>query len=52
MIGTTEGGSGDIIGDGGRIVHPADEEAVVDAMRAFADPELARRVGQIAQQRS
>jgi glycosyltransferase involved in cell wall biosynthesis len=52
VIGTTEGGSGDIIGDGGRIVHPADEDALVDAMRAFADPELARRVGEIAQRRS
>jgi glycosyltransferase involved in cell wall biosynthesis len=51
-IGTTEGGASDIIGDAGRLVHPAGEDGLVEALRALADPQVACRLGQVAQQRA
>jgi glycogen synthase len=51
-IGTTEGGASDIIGDAGRLVHPADEDGLLEALRALADPQVACRLGQVAQQRA
>ena len=51
-IGSSAGGSAYLIGDGGIIVNPTDECALVDAMRQLADPETASRVGTAARQRS
>ncbi len=47
-IGTTVGGAADAIGDGGRVVDPADEDALPAAMLELAAPETARRLGQLA----
>jgi glycosyltransferase involved in cell wall biosynthesis len=51
-IGTTVGGAADLIGDGGCVVDPADEDAIVDAMLAFADPARAEVAGDAARSRS
>ena len=51
-IGTTVGGSGELIGDGGTVVDPYDEEALVVAMDRFADADAARRTGAIAAERA
>jgi glycosyltransferase involved in cell wall biosynthesis len=51
-IGTTSGGSDYLIGDGGIVVDPHDEAALVDAMRRLADPDEARRMGAAAKLRS
>lgn len=51
-IGATVGGSREIIGNGGRVVDPNDDEALVDAMRGLSDPGTAARVGRLAKQRS
>ncbi len=47
-IGTTIGGGGELIGDGGTVVDPYDEEALVAAMDRFADADIARQTGAIA----
>jgi glycosyltransferase involved in cell wall biosynthesis len=52
VIGSAAGGAGDLIGEGGCTVDPADGEALLEAMRAFADPATAQRVGAAAQARS
>ena len=39
------GGSGDLIGDGGCVVDPGDEQALLDAMLAFSNPVAAREAG-------
>ncbi|HEX3803724.1 MAG TPA: glycosyltransferase family 4 protein [Solirubrobacteraceae bacterium] len=51
-IGTSEGGSDFLIGDGGLIVHPDDDEALFQAMRQLSDSETAVRMGAAAQRRS
>jgi glycosyltransferase involved in cell wall biosynthesis len=47
-IGTTVGGAADAIGDGGRVVDPADPRELVAAMTELADPATARRRGELA----
>jgi glycosyltransferase involved in cell wall biosynthesis len=44
-IGTSVGGAATAIGDGGVLVDPGDAERLVEAMRDFADPVTARRLG-------
>jgi glycosyltransferase involved in cell wall biosynthesis len=51
-IGTTEGGSGYLIGDGGVVVDPRDDAALLAAMRRLADPATAQAMGAAAQERS
>ncbi len=51
-IGTSAGGSGYLIGDGGLIVNPGDDDALLAAMRRLADPATAERMGQAAKQRA
>lgn len=49
-IGTTVGGSAELIGDGGLVVDPHDDRAIVGAMLELCEPERARELGAIAQQ--
>jgi glycosyltransferase involved in cell wall biosynthesis len=51
-IGTSEGGSDFLIGDGGLIVDPKDDDALLAAMRRLSDPETAARMGEAAKRRS
>jgi hypothetical protein len=51
-IGSTVGGSGELIGDGGCVVDPADEEALVAAMLSLSNPEAAQEAGARALRRS
>jgi hypothetical protein len=51
-IGTTSGGARDAVADGGRVVDPADPEALVGAMLELCDPETARTLGERARVRS
>jgi glycosyltransferase involved in cell wall biosynthesis len=51
-IGTSAGGSAYLIGDGGLIVDPGDDDALLDAMRRLAEPETAALMGAAAKQRS
>ena len=51
-IGTTSGGSDYLIGDGGVVVDPHDDDALLDAMRRLADPGTAERTGAAAKVRS
>jgi glycosyltransferase involved in cell wall biosynthesis len=51
-IGTTEGGSRELVGDAGRVVHPDDDDALAAAMLELADPGTAERLGRNAQKRS
>jgi glycosyltransferase involved in cell wall biosynthesis len=52
-IGSLVGGPPDVIGpEGGRVVPPLDEEALVRAMLELADPATARRAGEAARARS
>ncbi len=51
-IGTVVGGAGNLIGDGGCVVDPSSDAALVAAMSRFSDPECAARVGAAAQRRS
>jgi len=51
-IGTTVGGAADAIGEGGRLVDPADDGALVAAMRELSEPETAERLGERAHERS
>lgn len=51
-IGTSAGGSGYLIGDGGLIVDPGDDEALFAAMLRLADPETAAEMGVAAKERS
>jgi glycogen synthase len=44
-IGTTVGGAREVIGDGGRVVDPDDDDALLAAMRTLADPATAQRLG-------
>ena len=51
-IGTSIGGSDYLIGEGGLIVDPRDDGALLSAMRHLAAPDTAARVGAIAKRRS
>ena len=51
-IGTTSGGSDYLIGDGGVVVDPHDDRALLAAMRRLADPATAERMGGEAKLRS
>ena len=51
-IGSTEGGSGELIGDAGKVVHPDDDDALLAAMCELADPATAERLGRNARRRS
>jgi glycosyltransferase involved in cell wall biosynthesis len=51
-IGTSAGGSGYLIGDGGLIVDPGDDDALLAAMRSLADPATAEQTGAEARKRS
>jgi glycosyltransferase involved in cell wall biosynthesis len=52
IVGTVEGGSELLIGDGGILVDPRDDDALLDAMRRLADPATAERAGALARERS
>jgi glycosyltransferase involved in cell wall biosynthesis len=51
-IGTIKGGSRELIGEGGLVVDPTDDEAILRAMLALSDPITAARLGAIARARS
>lgn len=51
-IGTSAGGSDYLIGDGGLIVDPGDDEELVTAMRRLSDPDTAAAMGAAALRRS
>ena len=51
-IGTVAGGSDYLIGDGGLVVDPGDDDALLDAMLWLADPAVAARKGAAARRRS
>ena len=51
-IGSSAGGSADLIGDGGKIVNPTDPDGLVHAMLDLCRPEEAARIGAIALERS
>lgn len=51
-IGTTVGGAADAIGDGGLLVDPTDDAALLDAMRRLSDPERAAEAGAAALERA
>jgi hypothetical protein len=47
-IGSAVGGSAQLIGPGGLVVDPGDDDALLDAMRALAEPVEAQRRGALA----
>jgi hypothetical protein len=51
-IGTTNGGTATMIGEGGVVVDPLDAEEILAAMLRLAEPETARRLGAIASRHS
>ncbi|MGA2929302.1 MAG: glycosyltransferase family 4 protein [Solirubrobacteraceae bacterium] len=51
-IGTSAGGSDFLIGDGGVVVDPTDDRALLDAMRHLSKPDTAARMGAAAKRRS
>ena len=51
-IGSTVGGSADLIGDGGCVVDPGDEQALLDAMLTLSNPVAAREAGARALRRA
>jgi glycosyltransferase involved in cell wall biosynthesis len=51
-IGTSAGGSDYLIGEGGLVVDPADDGALLEAMRRLADAETAAMTGAVAKERS
>jgi hypothetical protein len=51
-IGTTSGGARDAIGDSGKLVDPADQEALIKAMLDLCDPATARELGDRARAHS
>lgn len=52
VIGSSAGGSGDLIGDGGCVVAPGDDERLLAAMLDYCDPSVAALVGARALERS
>jgi glycosyltransferase involved in cell wall biosynthesis len=51
-IGTSVGGAPEMIGEGGLVVDPRDQEALERAMLELTDPELAQRLGAAASRHS
>jgi glycosyltransferase involved in cell wall biosynthesis len=51
-IGTSQGGSDFLIGDGGLVINPNDDDALLDAMRLLSEPDTAARVGEAAKRRA
>jgi glycosyltransferase involved in cell wall biosynthesis len=51
-IGTTVGGSSELIGDGGCVVDPHDDQALFDAMLRFSEAETGKMVGARAARRA
>lgn len=51
-IGSTVGGATDAIGDGGLLVDPGDDDALLAAMRRMCDPRTAREMGAAARRHS
>lgn len=51
-IGTTRGGTATSVGDGGILVDPEDEDALVEAMVQMTDPDTAQAYGAAALRRS
>jgi len=51
-IGSTVGGAAEAIGDGGLLVHPADDDALLAAMRRMCDPRAAQQMGAAARRNS
>lgn len=51
-IGANRGGAEFVIGDGGLIVDPCDDDALLVAMRQLADPAVAARTGATAKRRA
>ncbi len=51
-IGSTAGGAATVIGDGGRVVPPEDDAALLNAMRELAHPDVAAELGELAMLRS
>jgi hypothetical protein len=49
---TRNGGSVELVGDGGVVVDPLDDDALLRAMRTLSDPATAARLGGLAQERS
>lgn len=47
-IGATKGGAATMIGPGGLVVDPLEPEQIVEAMLKLADPDTARRLGDLA----
>jgi len=45
VIATTEGGAGELLGDGAITVHPDDDEAILGGLRRLCDPAEAARLG-------
>jgi Glycosyl transferases group 1 len=51
-IATSKGGSAELVGDGGIIVDPLDDDGLLEAMRDLCDPATAARLGGLAQRRA
>jgi glycosyltransferase involved in cell wall biosynthesis len=47
-IATRNGGASDAVGEGGVLVDPHDDSAILEAMRQLSDPRTARRLGALA----
>jgi glycosyltransferase involved in cell wall biosynthesis len=52
VIGTTEGGAGELLGNAAICVHPDDEDGLLEAMRRLAEPGTARLLGREAARRA
>jgi len=52
VIATTEGGAGELLGDGAITVHPDDDEAILAAMLRLCDPSVAAALGAEAARRA
>jgi len=48
IVGTTVGGSADLIGDGGILIDPSSDQELTEAMLALAEPRRAQEVGAAA----
>ena len=51
-IATANGGAGELVGDGGIVIDPLDEEQLLGAMRTLSDAATASRLGRVAQEHS
>jgi len=51
-IGTTDGGAATMIGPGGVLVDPRDPDRLLEAMLQLAEPDTARRLGELAYRHS